>query len=487
MTRALLCVSVTGDTTADLRRERDRTRGADLIELRLDGVRDLDVDGALTGRRTPVIVTCRPRWEGGRFDGSETDRRTILSRALAQGAEYVDVEWRAGFDDVVRARGGRGVVVSRHDLADVPLDLSDSVRAMRASGAEVVKVAVQARRLRDLVPLWRLGHDASLTGAIVLIAMGTAGWASRILAAHFGSRWTYAGAGLAPGQIGEARLLDEFRFRSVSPRTAVYAVVGSPVAHSVSPAMHNAAFAAAGLDAVYVPLEPDSADDFLVFADAVGVEGASVTAPFKVDFAGRILEMDALSQRVGAVNTLRRRDGRWEATNTDVAGFLAPLRHRRWLRGARASVLGAGGAARAAAVALAGQGARVTVHARRQEQARGVAGLIGGAAEPLPPAPGSWDVLVNATPVGSFPDVSASPIPVSDLTGALVYDLVYNPPDTRLLRDAAAAGCETVGGLEMLVAQATLQFAWWTGQTVPDAIFRDAALRRLTDASAICE
>ena len=474
MCAAKLCVTVTGRTMAELRERRDQITGADLVELRLDTVSDPSAAGALAGRRTPVIVTCRPRWEGGAFVGSEDERRRILRDAQQLGAEYVDIEWKSNFTDLVNARAGRGVVISMHDFTGVPHDLAAQAAAMRATGAEVTKIAVMATRLTDCLALLPIARGS--TSPLVLIAMGDAGVPSRVLASRFGSCWTYAGDGAAPGQMPAARMRDEFSFGSIDPGTAVYGIVGRPVMHSVSPAMHNAAFRAARIDAVYLPLAAADFQDFLSFADALSIQGASVTAPFKLDAFEHAADSDAVGRRIESVNTLRRSAGGWIGCNTDVAGFLAPLAARIELRGRRAIVLGAGGAARAAAEALVSAGAHVAIAARRREAAEHVAFLTGSSIADWPPAAESWDVLVNATPVGTVPAIDETPLPGAPFTGELVYDLVYNPPDTQLLKDARAAGCRTLGGLDMLVAQAQRQFAWWTGSQPPDAVMRDAAL-----------
>lgn len=461
---------------AELRARRDAADGADLVELRLDQARDPDAAAALAGRRTPVVVTCRPAWEGGGFRGSEEERRRLLEHALELGADYVDLEWRAGWDDLVRARRGRNVVLSTHDFERMPGDLADRYRALRATGAEMVKLAARAGSLTEALTLLEVG--AGEPGR-VLVAMGPAGTVSRVLPDRFGSAWTYAGDGVAPGQIGLRRMLDEFRVRSVSDATRLYGVLGAPVGHSLSPAMHNAAFAAAGCDAAYLPLEAASADDFWTFARTMGLRGASVTAPFKEAVLPGLAATDALLRRVGAANTLRAGERGWEGINTDVPGFLEPLAGRLELRGSRATVLGAGGAARGVAVALDGAGARVTVCARNVERAAGVARLVGGNAGGLPPQAGSWDLLVNTTPVGTAPGVGDSPLPGGAFDGQLVYDLVYNPATTRLLAEASAAGCGVLGGLPMLVAQAVRQFEWWTGRAAPREVFAAAAQRRL--------
>ena len=308
MSRSLLCETVTGRSMAELLAARDAATDGDMIELRLDGVADVDVAAALSGRRRPVVVTCRPQWEGGRFDGSEESRRDMLARALELGAEFVDVEWKTlrdghqpGFADVVQ-RDPQRIVVSSHDFEGVPSDLGERAREMRASGARTIKLAVTTRRLADMLPLREIACD----GDAVVIGMGDTGVPSRLLATRFGSRWTYAGRAVAPGQIPAARMVGEFRFPVVGAATRLFGVVSSNAMHSLSPVMHNAAFAAAGLDAAYVPLQPADFGDFLEFAAAMGLEGASVTIPFKRDALNAAVRADASTRHVGAANTLRR-------------------------------------------------------------------------------------------------------------------------------------------------------------------------------------
>ena len=472
-----LCITVTGRTMAELRQRRDEATDADLVELRVDTVEDPNASAALEGRTRPVIVTCRASWEGGYFSGSEEERRRLLAEAQRLGADYVDIEWRAGFDELVRANQGKGVVLSMHDFAGVPSDLDARALAMRATGAEVVKVAVTVQRLSESLPLIALGKRVG--GSAVLLAMGEAGIPSRVLAGRFGSAWTYAGDGVAPGQIPASRMVHEFSFSRATETASVYGVAGKPVMHSLSPAMHNAAFAAAGLDAVYVPIPAADFSDFLVFADAMSIAGASVTAPFKIHAFQHADDTDELTRRIGAVNTLRRCGQRWLATNTDVAGFLAPLERQVTLPGRRFTILGAGGAARAVAEGLRSVGAHVSIAARTRERGQAVAHITGAKVAAFPPQAGSWDVLVNATPVGTFPAIESSPLPDGPFTGELVYDLVYNPQDTKLIRDARAAGCRTIGGLDMLVAQAERQFTFWTGLQPVAGVMRSAALRTL--------
>jgi 3-dehydroquinate dehydratase / shikimate dehydrogenase len=468
----LLCATVAEPTMAALRAARDAA-DADLIELRLDKVDQPDVRAALEGRRRPVVVTCRARWEGGGFQGSEEERLRILETALACGAEFIDIEAAAGFTaDLIRARKGRGIVVSRHDFEAPPKDIERSYRHLRSLGAEISKLAVAVDTLSECLPLFALASGRPEPH--VLLAMGPAGLPSRALAARLGSRWTYVGDGVAPGQIPADRMLRHLQFRRIRADATIYGVVGKPVGHSRSPVMHNAGFAALDLNAAYLPLEAATAEDVVRFARGLSLGGVSITAPFKISLMPYVDEVEPIARRVGAINTIVSRDGRWLGANTDVEGFLAPLAGRLPLRGARASILGGGGSARAVAIALADSGAHVTICGRRSEAAHEIADLVGGRAEVFPPPSGTWDLLVNTIPASGTPP-GVSPMGTTPLDGRLVYDLVYEPEDTALLIDARAAGCDTIGGLDMLVAQAERQFELWTGQRPPAGIFSEAA------------
>jgi 3-dehydroquinate dehydratase/shikimate dehydrogenase len=474
--RTLLCETVTATRMADLLAARPRVAPeADMVELRLDGVADLDVRAAVQGWGRPVVATVRASWEGGRFDGSEEERRRLLALALSAGVDYVDVEWKAGFDALVAQAPGR-IVLSSHDFDGVPADLHERAIAMRATGAGTIKIAVTPSRLSESLVLREIARG----GDAVVIAMGDAGLPTRLLAAHFGSVWTYAGAA-APGQLSPARMAGEFNIRRVTTATRVYGVVSTNALHSLSPAMHNAAFRRLGIDAVYVPLRAADFDDFLQFAGALDIQGASVTIPFKVDALHAATRVDETTRAVGAANTLRRAADGWEATNTDVPGFLHPLAAAldAEVRGLRASVLGAGGSARAVIVALRDRGARVTVHARRSGQASTIAADLGVRSGDWPPAPRTWDVLVNCTPLGGAGLRDQSPLPGGPFDGRLVYDLTYGRGRSRLLSEAEASGCATLDGLPMLVAQAERQFHWWTGQQPPDGVM-EAAVRTAT-------
>ncbi|HET7698924.1 MAG TPA: type I 3-dehydroquinate dehydratase [Vicinamibacterales bacterium] len=472
-------MTVVGRDAAAIRAARQAAEpDADLVELRLDAMLRPDPDAALAGRIKPAIVTCRPLREGGMFDGSEDERLGILHRAHELGAEFIDVEWDADVDPLIRARGGRGVIVSRHDFSGTPHDVRGILARLRGKGGEIAKLAVTTERPSELHALL---DAANGDGSSIVIGMGAAGLATRVLADRFGSRWTYAGPAIAPGQITAARLQHEFRFRRIRRDAAVYMVIGRPVTGSLSPAMHNAGFAALGLNAAYVPLDTRDLEGLREFGGAIGLRGASVTIPYKRDVMPLLDDVAPAAAAAGAVNTIAVRDGgaarpgqaKWVGSNTDADGFLEPLRARvPTLRGLRTVILGAGGAARGVGLALRREGASVAIAARRPEAAATVAGAIGAASLDWPPPSGSWDVLVNATPVGSR-GVPGTPY-TGPFDGTLVYDLVYDPDPTELMAAAAAGGCTVIGGLAMLVAQAERQFEIWTGQRPPAGLFEDA-------------
>jgi len=263
---------------------------------------------------------------------------------------------------------------------------------------------------------------------------------------------------------------------TIGGATRLVGLLGDPVEHSLSPLMQNAAFAAVALDWAYVPLRVtrEALEGAVAGLAALGFAGANVTIPHKTAVVGYCDELDEVAARAGSVNTLVVRDGRWIGANTDVDGFLTPLIGRMALKGTRATVLGAGGAARAVVVALCSQGASVTVCARRPEAAKEVAALACGSVGTWPPKPGSWDVLVNATSSGSGGPAD-DPMDGVRLDGEIVFDLVYAPARTPLLERAAREGCMTIGGLEMLVAQAERQFELWTGCRPPSGLFKSAA------------
>ncbi len=508
---APLTQSTIGQMRSAMRRAAET--GADMVECRLDYLDAAPDKNALqillSDRPLPVIVTNRPTRQGGRFAGDESARLNVLAAAASLGADYIDVEL-----DVPPSRRPKGrTILSHHDFTGRPAGLDKIVAELDASKADVCKITFSANGPEDaLAALAVLRNAAKPTLAL---AMGEAGLSSRILAGKFGAFGTFAALGRgeesAPGQLTVEQMKGLYRWDSVGPATEVYGVIGCPVAHSMSPAIHNAAFTAEGMNAVYVPLriEP-GAKNFNRFMDAVAdapwadFRGFSVTIPHKenaiaVARASRPCEKDTragrpcygsvddLSRRIGAINTIAiAGDGSLSGTNTDYAAAVDSLCsamgiEREDLSGRDASVVGAGGVARAIVAALAHYGTDVTVYNRTFARAEQLADEFGCAARPLAEVSEiASEIVINCIAIGMTPNVDESPLPVDVLSRVkVVFDTIYNPVQTRLLREASNAGCVCVSGMEMFINQAVAQFEFWTNRPAPRETMRRVVLEHL--------
>jgi 3-dehydroquinate dehydratase/shikimate dehydrogenase len=484
MTR--ICVTLVEDDTAGLiDRMVDVGSHADLFEIRGDLVRELDLLTLLRARNKPLLFTCRAVSEGGKAKDAHPERKEMLLEACKRGFEYVDVEHRTPVFEVMAAKAGKGLVVSFHDLAATPENLDGLYDDMCARGADVVKIVVTPRSVADVGRLldfaWRT--TAKHGTPLVALAMGPLGAPSRLLAGRYGAPFTFAstapGAEAAPGQVSAALMDDLYRVRRVSDRTRVYGILGSDVSRSLSPEIHNRAFAACGLDAIYVPLQAEDLSAFLGCRKALGLLGFSVTRPYKMEVVPHLDVVDEEAALAGSVNTVVVEGERLRGLSTDGVGVTAPLERHLALEGASVVVLGAGGAARAAAYALRKKGAAVTLLARDPEKAAEAARALGcdyGALSSAGERP--FDAVINATPLGGAAHADVSPWPAGALRpGSVVFDMVYDPRETRLLREAREAGAVAVSGLEMLLAQAVGQFEAWTGMRAPEDVMRQALLK----------
>jgi 3-dehydroquinate dehydratase/shikimate dehydrogenase len=480
-----ICVTLTDETTLGVvDRMADLAEVADLFEVRGDLVVDLDLLTILRAKTQPLIFTCRPVSEGGRYPDDDPRRRLLLLEAIKRGYDYVDIEHRSGLLDVMFEKMGSGLIVSFHDLEATPADLPGLYQAMCAQGADVVKIAVTPRSIADVGRLVDFASWAAVDGPrpVIPIALGPMGLLTRILAGRYGAPFTYAAAAAgreaAPGQLPAALLGDLYRARAITSLTQVYGVLGSDVTRSLSPLLHNRAFQALELDAVYVPLQAESVAAFVQALPALNLAGFSVTRPFKSEIVQFLSEIDETARACGSVNTVMVRDGRFCGATTDDLGVVTPLRKRLGLAGRGVVIVGAGGASRAAAFALQREGARVTVLGRNRAQAVAVARAAGCAAGVIDDLKSmAWDVLINATPVGSSAAPEETPVPEQlHRPGSVVLDMVYDPLETRLLQEAQSAGCTIVDGLEMLIAQAVAQFEMWTGLDAPIEAMKSAAL-----------
>ncbi len=486
----------------------------DMIEIRFDCLESSELSRALTEcrdlRRTvsqPFVITFRPEEQGGLRKISKDERLEFwihiaqLWKENKFSNDFVDIGAELLFDEPAVTRelidriGADRVICSHHDLNGAPENLEQLFERMIQTPVAMVKIAVQADDATESIPIFKLLEGAQSQGCgLIPIAMGQAGVMTRILGPSRGAFLTFASLEdekrTAPGQLTVRDLRDLYRIDRINPDTQVFGIVGRPVSHSLSPYIHNASFATLDLNAVFIPFDAGEVVAFIrrmihpkTRELDLNVGGLSVTAPHKSMVMQTLDWIDSAARDIGAVNTIVVRDTELHGYNTDAAGFLAPLRKAfRNLADARCAVIGAGGAARAAIWALKQEGADVTVLARDRTKAEFLSKTFGVKYQRLTHRSfAGYDLVMNATPLGTRGDREGATIVTAEqLYGVrLAYDLVYNPSETRFLREAAAAGCETIGGLEMLIAQAVEQFKLWTGKQPDVNAMRSAATRRL--------
>ena len=470
--------------------------GIRLVELRVDCIQGpVQIKRLLKERPCPVIVTCRRQADGGRWEHSEEARLLLLRTAIVEGADYVDLE-----DDIaakVPRYGKTKRIVSHHDFARTPADLTMLHKRLAALDADIVKIAAMANHPTDNLRMLEMVHSSRIP--TIGICMGDIGLPSRVLGGRAGAPFTFAtfqdDRVLAPGQIGWRQMRDIYRYEAITPATRIYGVVADPVAHSLSPVVHNAALAAAGIDAVYLPFRvpAEQIEEFLSNAQRWPLSGLSVTIPHKETVLPHCKQLDPLVQSIGAANTLTFEPGGPTAHNTDATAAIesleAALAEQEPANGdtpmvKTALVLGAGCAARALAFGLRRRGVEVTVSSRTLERAEKIAADVGckvvaWAARHRSP----YDCVVNATPVGMHPKVNESPFDKEHLRPYMVvFDTVYNPESTLLVKEARAIGCRTVTGVEMFVRQAAIQFRIWHGSEPAPQVMREALKRATASA-----
>jgi len=460
------------------------------VELRLDWLSsDRERHMALewlkrsTPKKAVFIATCRRRVGGGEFAGGAGEELFWLMKAKEAGCTWCDLE-----NETLHELPGESVegyalppkvLLSIHDFRRTP-KLPKKVKIAVRGGVDAVKLAAMSRKLTDSTRLLKLARG---TQRVVAVPMGEIGLPGRILALREGSALVYApvAAATAPGQVELGDLKELYRAHQLTRKTRVYGVIGNPIGHSLSPLLHNTGFVAAKKDAVFLPFLVEELREFLEVMRELGVAGFSVTLPHKKKIFRFLDECEPLAEEIGAVNTVTvRRDGKLAGSNTDYLGVLRALEGKLQLKGSRVAIIGAGGAARAAAFAVAKAGAEVLVCARRENAAKELARAVHGeVVRRAALRKEKFDAILNATPVGMHPHAGSSPLEAAELNCSLVMDLVYRPLQTKLLRMAAARGIRTVSGVEMFLAQGIAQWELWMGRRAPGAAMRGAILKTL--------
>jgi len=454
-------------------------QGCKLVELRLDFlVTPPNLKRLLAERPCPVIVTCRREKEGGRLAKSEEDRLMLLRQAIVAGVEYVDLE-----EDIaagVPRFGKTKRIISYHNFQETPEDLNHLHYRLSGLNADIVKIATMAHSPHDNLRLMRLMRASRVP--TVAFCMGEFGQPSRILAGKFGAPFTYstfhAERTMAPGQMSYQQMKETFRYEKINYETEVYGVIADPIAHSLSPHIHNAAFDTLGLNKVYVPfrVRPEDLTQFMHDCRELGIRGLSVTIPHKEEILSYRTKSDAGTEEIGAANTLLWKDDDRIAYNTDYRAAMSSINETFGggegegdLHGKHALILGAGGVARAIVVGLSRRGAEITIASRTAQRADDLATFCKGKAI-------AWglrhsvkcDLVVNCTPVGMHPNLDDTPYDAKHLKPEMVvFDTVYNPEQTFLLKQAREVGCQVITGVDMFIGQAALQFKLFTDREAP--------------------
>ncbi|MGE3819154.1 MAG: shikimate dehydrogenase [Isosphaeraceae bacterium] len=469
--------------------------GVDLVELRIDCLRrDADLKRILADRPTPLIFTIRRGADGGLWRGQEERRQQLLREAIVMGVDYVDLELDVASN--IRRYGKTQRIVSYHNLKGTPSEIQDTTHQCDEMDADVVKIATMAHTLPEACRVMMLAEGAKVP--TVAIAMGEIGFFTRILGAKYGAPFTYSGYNperiFAAGMPMASDLKRDYHYNEINAETQVFGVIGDPIGHSLSPAIHNTAFRDRGINAVLVPflIPKGTLADSLRELDWLGVRGYSVTIPHKEAVVPLLDQKDGAVERTDSCNTLVFEDGKKVGYNTDYRAAMDVLEDAM---GGRAEsedasplfekqvlLLGAGGVARAIAFGVSRRGASITITNRHDERATRLAEEVGARTI-------NWgqrastlaDVIVNCTPVGMHPNVDDTPVPPAAFSrkGMVAFDTVYHPENTMFLKLAKERECLTVTGVDMFIHQAAHQFKLYTGQDAPLDLMREVVRRRL--------
>jgi len=479
----MICVSIGRSRMKVMRAEHVALKkaGAQLVELRLDWLKRVtDISMLLEDRPTPTVITCRRAEDRGKWRGTEEERKMLLRSAIADGVEFVDLEVDIATE--IPRYGKTRRIISYHNFDETPQNLESIYQQLKKKDPDIIKIVTMANSPSDGVRMLELvsGADVPTVG----FCMGEFGLFTRVLCGKYGAPFTYASFSsereLAPGQLSFREMIDMYHHNQIDQETSVFGLLGDPIGHSYSPQIHNAAFRKENINAVYLPfrISEQHFDESIRALRRLSIGGYSVTIPHKERAIKYADHVDESVEQIGAANTLyRNQRGIWFAANTDYEAALTTLRlgmkKAGWpgatMKDRKVLILGAGGVARAIGLGVVRAGGMLTIAGRTKARTKELAQHLGchhcswenrGAQTP--------EVLINCTPVGMFPHVDDTPFDQNWLSDrAIVFDTIYNPENTLLIKQAREKGCHVVSGLEMFVQQAAAQFECFTGQNPP--------------------
>ena len=477
-----VCVAITGTDANDMiEKAESLARDNSFIEFRLDYVSQPVAAIPKVKKffemhqHVVAIATCRRAENGGKFKGSLAAQLDILGKAAAAGCQIIDLELQSALkckaDALQKLRTRAALLLSFHDFRATK-KLEDTLEKMRAIPADFYKIVTTATTLSDNVVMMKFLETHGDRHSLVGLCMGEQGLISRVLSVRASSVFTFAsvspGEETAPGQISAQDLRSVYRIDQVDAATRVYGVAGDPVAHSLSPLIMNTALRRENVNGVYLALHAKTLKDLLHCVREIPLNGLSITMPYKQAILEHLDNSDTHTTKIGACNTVvRGQDGKLYGFNTDTAGVVRPLEQRVSLENLKVLVLGAGGAARAAVFGLKERGSEVWILNRTavtgQKLARQAKARTVKRADLKKLA---FDVIINATPVG-MGNSKDSPLKEDEIRAHYVFDMVYDPVETKLTKFAKARGAQIIPGIEMFVHQAARQFEIWTGKPAP--------------------
>ena len=484
----MICVPIVGPSMSKAQEQiASAPAVADILELRLDLIADPDLNVLFDSASLPVIATCRSKIDGGQFKGQEEARIQLLRDALR--ADYVDIEVstpRELLQPFLEGVDPSKIILSYHDFSHTPEDFNPLYDAMCELPGDIIKIVTYARDLHDNLKMFDLLKRAKQENKkLIGLCMGDLGEISRVLSPLFGGFLTFGsletGQESAPGQMPAKTLKDIYRVNTARSDFKIYGVIGNPVSKSQGYLVHNKAFEEKGSSDIYVSFRVDNVEKFFHgYKDFFS--GLSVTMPAKEQIIPLLDRIDETAGKIGAVNTVVKEGSDWVGYNTDCSGAISALEACTTLQGKNILILGSGGTAKAIGYGVKEKGGRLTVtYNKNKERGESLAKELGcdlvyardAGIRPI-------DVLINCSPVGMSPNVNESPFPARDFKeGMVVFESVYNPLETRLLREAKAAGCTVIPGSELFINQAARQFELWTGQSAPIDTMREVLLKKL--------
>ncbi|MFA7671547.1 MAG: shikimate dehydrogenase [Sphaerochaetaceae bacterium] len=471
----MICLVLSGSTIEEnLKLVETNYRYIDIVELRVD---KLNAEQQKRAKEfpalidLPAILTIRRQSDGGSFSSSEKNRHALLEEALDGDFAYVDLEddlKKVSIEQKAKEKNIK-IIRSRHDFKGVPDDIFHLILKIASKG-EIPKIATMPQGVDDLITLFRVKEELAQVENKIVVGMGEYGQPTRILYKKIGSLLTYCSSdNLSLGQVSAKRMKELYRADKIDDNTRIYGIIGNPVIHSFSPLIHNPGFQFIKFNAVYLPLTVDSVRSFFILAQLLQISGFSVTVPHKQAVLPYLGKITREVKQIGSCNTVVRTKTFWSGTNTDYYGFIAPLEQMlEEKRIKSALVVGAGGAARAVVWALRNHRCKVVIINRNLERAKNLAAETMATADSIKNASlyEDVDLIVQTTSVGMMSEED----PIADFNfneNHVVYELIYRPKYTTMMKRAKAANASLLFGIDMLIKQGFLQFEAFSGYHYP--------------------